>query len=230
MVFFVSTTLNEDRNGLRQSDLLRRNWYCHLRPQQSHLALVHFHNTLHVPALQSNLISVLTLTKSQGMKVLIQGDTMTFRNVKSGKMLFSARAIRDLPFLEGNVMVSHDNEKANLSRAPAISGELLHRRFCHASFDRLQQMIDGQMVRDLPKGLDKIAKPSELCNPCMKGKMTRLRFPKKATLEAKSPGDLIVTDLKGPIEPSKEGHRYWATYIDVASAYPMVYGLKKKSE
>lgn len=57
--------------------------------------------------------------------------------------------------------------------------------------------------------------PDPICEPCIAGKQ-RLA--------------LIHSDLKGPLPPTRNGYRYWITFIDDAGRFKVVLYLKKKSE
>ena len=72
-------------------------------------------------------------------------------------------------------------------------------------------------------------KPGD-CNTCILGKLTddRNRQPDK---RAKSPLELVHTDLSGPIEPvSRDGFKYSIAFTDDFSGAVAVYFLKSKSD
>ena len=197
------------------------------KPSQSNLPIVHFENVLHIPDLSNSLISVMTLTKRHGVGVIIQDDLMTFKRRTTGATLFTAKASKDLPYLQGKI-IQTSTETAFLTHKPTVTRELLHRRLCHPGDDRLDTLISKQLVKGLESLQNK--RSHTTCEPCIKGKLSRLPFPKQASTRAENVGELVHSDLKGPMEPSKEGFRYWVTYIDDKSRYPVVYGLKRKSE
>lgn len=118
-----------------------------------------------------------------------------------------------LYFLEGDIIRMSENCYTTLSD----DKDLWHKRLGHLS----------------RKGLNIMKLPSsdKPCEPCMIGKATRLPF--KTVIKAKSyrVGDLIHTDVGGPINiPTHEGFKYFMTVIDDYSHYTTVFLLRNKSE
>jgi hypothetical protein len=69
------------------------------------------------------------------------------------------------------------------------------------------------------------------CEGCSVGKATSGSPPARSDTIVALPGDLIVADLTGPINPiSISGYLYILSIIDVCSRYVTVYLLKTKSE
>lgn len=69
-----------------------------------------------------------------------------------------------------------------------------------------------------------------LCDVCVQGKFTQSRN-RKPDVRAKSPLELIHTDLAGPVDPkSRERYRYTLSFTDDHSSAVFVYFLKYKSE
>lgn len=84
-------------------------------------------------------------------------------------------------------------------------------------------IVEGITIKDC--GL------KEVCDTCMKGKMTRKPFPKSSESRSKSTLQLIHTDVCGPMQivtPSQ--NRYILTLIDDYSRYTTIYLLNRKSE
>lgn len=68
------------------------------------------------------------------------------------------------------------------------------------------------------------------CDVCVQGKFTQSRN-RKPDVRAKSPLELIHTDLAGPIDPKfREGYRYALSFTDDHSSAVFVYFLKHKSD
>lgn len=77
----------------------------------------------------------------------------------------------------------------------------------------------------------KLPVSNEVCEPCMKSKSTRLPFKQVMKPRSKSIGELIYTDIAGPITPlSLNGEKYFQTITDDYSHFVKVYLLKQKSE
>lgn len=70
----------------------------------------------------------------------------------------------------------------------------LHRRMGHRDPEAIRKMVSNGSVKDLEIIECGI---KEICDTCMKGKMTRLPFPKKSTSKSSAPLDLIHTDVCG---------------------------------
>lgn len=71
----------------------------------------------------------------------------------------------------------------------------------------------------------------EVCECCIKGKLSRNPIPKKAATRAASVLELVHTDLCGPVQnATPSGKRYFMTMIDDYSRFTEVYFLKHKSE
>ncbi len=75
----------------------------------------------------------------------------------------------------------------------------------------------------------------EKCEICLKGKMTRLPFPKKSQHESKKVLDLVHSDLCGPMQTqTPSGKRYMSSFIDDFSRFTvaryMCFKIKNMSE
>ena len=127
--------------------------------------LLEFHNVLHVPALRSNLLSVLYLTRQKEYKVIIQRDTMQF--YRHRQLLFTATVnSNNAAFLDGQIVPLSDFAgKVSTCNADET---LWHRRFCHLNKRDVQKVIQGDLVR----GVEVESKESmhPICEPCLAGK------------------------------------------------------------
>ena len=71
----------------------------------------------------------------------------------------------------------------------------------------------------------------KFCEPCVLGKSTKLKFPKKSEFRATRTLQLIHTDVCGPISPeSPGGSKYFLTFTDDYSRVTWVIPLKQKSQ
>jgi hypothetical protein len=106
------------------------------------LGPVQFSRVLHVPALRSNLLSILYLTKNHGWECIINATTLAFK-----------RAPTELAHL-------------SITAAP-LSQELWHRRcvhHSHATVKKMSSMVTGLVITCL-------AATDLICEPCLAGKM-----------------------------------------------------------
>jgi len=72
-------------------------------------------------------------------------------------------------------------------------------------------------------------KPDTVCEPCLAGKMRSNPFPSPPSRSTK-PLELVHSDLHGPLPvPTREGYRYWITFIEDATLYRSGMKLKRKS-
>ena len=68
------------------------------------------------------------------------------------------------------------------------------------------------------------------CEACQLGKIHKLHFP-VTEIKTKSAFELIHTDLWGPSPViSREGFRYYISFVDDFTRYTWIYPLKLKSE
>ena len=89
------------------------------------------------------------------------------------------------------------------------------------------------MRHEMVKGLelDSTAKADPICKPCLAGKLHRGPIPCSAEHRASTVLGLVHSDLHGPVPVrSRQGFRYWVTFIDDLSRFWVVIPLKKKSD
>lgn len=97
----------------------------------------------------------------------------------------------------------------------------LHRKMGHRGPKAVRKMIsnDGSI-----EGLEIVeCGIKEVCDVCMRGKMTRLPFPKKSSSESLATMNLIDTDVCGPMHTqTPSGKRYIVTLIDDYSGFTII--------
>jgi len=124
-----------------------------------------FSDVLHVPALNQNLLSVLTLTSKHAFRVVIESNTMEFIKDTLPRFYASVGADR-VALLSGRTVVH-----SGLSASSAQTGyELWHRRFGHISPARLKSLVELEMVTNL--SLPSVPSSAPICTSCMDGKQT----------------------------------------------------------
>ena len=64
---------------------------------------------------------------------------------------------------------------------------------------------------------------------CKLGKAKKGSYPKHSNFRASKPGELVHSDICGPIQPSR-GFKYFLVFIDDYSRYSQVFLLNQKSE
>lgn len=104
----------------------------------------------------------------------------------------------------------------------------LHRVFGHRDPDAIRKMASKQSIDGM-----KIVECGikEVCETCMKAKMTRIPFPKESISKSTAILDLIHTDVCGPMQTATPGgKRYIITIIDDYSRFTIIKLLAQKSE
>ncbi len=102
----------------------------------------------------------------------------------------------------------------------------LHKRFGHTGKESIEEMARKSIV----PGIDQESESSTIrCIPCAEGKQTRSSMKRILTEESTEVGDIIVTDLCGPmpVESWSKG-KYCITFIDAKSRYTAVSILRTK--
>lgn len=79
----------------------------------------------------------------------------------------------------------------------------------------------------VPSNNDKIA--VQQCTKCVQGKMHRLAFKSRKIHRATTPGQMIFSDVGSFETVSREGYKYFITFVDDCSKYIAVFPMKCKS-
>jgi hypothetical protein len=182
---------------------------------------------LHVPALRSNLLSVLYLTRFKHFFVTISLGCISFR--LDDVLLFTASVVgpsSNTAVLDGHVVPMQ--QFAGVASTCAMDATLWHRRLSHLNHADVKLLMDGNLVTGMK--FQSSSKPDPICEPCISGKQHR-HVNKVATSHATGLLDLTHTDLHGPLPvQSPEGYKYWVTFIDDKSRHFSLMLLKKKSD
>ena len=73
--------------------------------------------------------------------------------------------------------------------------------------------------------------PDPICEPCIAGKQHRSHVSRLASHHASGPLQLVHSDVHGPLPvQSRNGYKYWITFIDDYSRHWSVMALRKKSD
>lgn len=177
-------------------------------------------DVLVVPGLAVSLLSVPTAV-GRGFSVTF--DAAGVHIYKGGRVVMQGAYQGDI------CVVSVPGDKGGRSGTAhaAVTADVWHHRFAHAGADSLAR------VPQAVTGMD--AAPSQLrrqggvsCDPCMRGKMTRLPFPASTTRTTR-PLELIHTDVGGPMDVKTPGKdRYQVVVIDDFSRYRAVVPVETK--
>ena len=168
-------------------------------------------NVLYVPGLSSNLFSIREFTSN--------GKSVGFDSSKVYLITENEKLI--IGQMTENHYKLYDSHEAMLVDQLLCKHEL-HKRFAHRNLQDIKHMIS----LGLPA---KRCECSDICEDCLKGKMSRRPFVKAH--EVQEVLDVIVSDVHGPMPIESTGKkRYFITFIDVKSHYCEVQFIRQKSD
>ena len=175
---------------------------------------------LHVPTINSSLISVYYLLES-GYDVTFSSTDMCC------VVLFDGAEICSLP--TSNNLWNVRGHSTPHRAAYSVTADMWHLKYNHLNEGDLKLLHRKGLV----KGLD--IKPGgalfkQNCRGCAVGKQHREDL---VPLVDKAPTqklDLVHSDLVGPLSRSVNGHKYILTFIDDCSRMSWIYVLKSKNE
>lgn len=182
----------------------------HTRNGPSH---VEFSEVLWIPDLKDNLISVAKLVERGKCDVVFDRNYCTLRAGRSEDMRLGVK--------RGDAWV------LNLERCYAATTESelciheWHKRLAHRNLSDIR-LMEGLKIN--------ACEHSDDCESCLKGKMSRKPFPKKA-LPTKEVLDCVVSDVCGPLQVESLGKkRYFLSFVDIHSRFCKLYFIREKSE
>jgi transposase InsO family protein len=187
-----------------------------------------------------NLISIRQLAKN-GLRTLFYDDVAEISD-KNGRVKVEAKIREELYKVQGYatndeeacmgrvVDENREGEITLITRVQNSTGtlNLWHRRLGHLNEDDVLRMYKKGMVEGMQIIPQSIQKKS-ICEACLKGKQTREPIPKETDTRATEILHRIHSDLCDAGE-SREGYRYYVTFIDDYSRYTEVIPLKRKDE
>lgn len=183
-------------------------------------------NTLYVPGITRNLISVSKLAK-EGFTLTFRYDDViiSFESQIVGHGCLDGNLYRlrlDNHFMESLTSFNINENLSKRKREVETSSMLWHKRLGHISRDRMLRLVKDEVLPNLDfSDFDK-------CVKCMKGKMTKGN--KKGSTRSSGLLELIHTDICGPFPAGITGHTSFITFIDDHSRYMYLYLIKEKSE
>ncbi|CAN1176981.1 Retrovirus-related Pol polyprotein from transposon TNT 1-94 [Linum perenne] len=216
-------------------------------------------NTLHVPSLVPNLVSVGQLTddgyvvsfSSSGCYVQ---DQRTRRPIKLGSKVERSFFLESFPSRGREAMASKKNKLLFLNNQSYLDDSinnsatldsdshcfstqlssvnkwnLWHSRLGHPHSARLKFMIQHHVL-PVRLNLRDIDDSTHYCTHCIEAKSSKQSFSSSETVIAHA-FDLIHTDLWGPSPvPSRLGYKYFVLFVDLATRFTWIYWLRAKSE
>ena len=197
-------------------------------------ATIKLKNVLHVPKLNTNLVSVIALVEEgarvileeTGAIIILNGGTAvkcpTNRKKKQWELHGEALITRYEDVLEGVDDNLQDNEEQATQKDKVSL--LWHERFGHPGRDKTAKIQQHYMGNDT-----KILHESADCDNCSQAKQTRARMGKSTTEPATAPLELVHIDLMTDLRGHPNYH-YALVILDDASSYLHVEPLGQKSE
>lgn len=183
--------------------------------------------TLYVPTLTTNLLSVAKITQN--------GGTVTFTGKKAtvtlnNKTLMTAEKENNLYYVK--TQIKHGctvTPETNMVTIQENSIGDWHRKLGHMNGKDLYLALKNETLIGLNFKKDEVLSD---CEACIQAKMTQVPSPNPRTTPRTTQRlEIVHSDVCGPIKtPSLGGNRYFVTFIDEHSRYGRVYFLKHKTE
>ena len=150
-------------------------------------------DTLYVPSLRRNLISVSSLV-NKSYSITFGTEVVIKRN---GAFICSGKVINGLYLLTPTMYEIHDteiNNRPSLKRKSPSSNptKLWHLRLGHINLNRIDRLVKDGILPSL------VVEPMPVCESCLEGKMTKRPFSSKGS-RARDLLELVYTDMYGPI-------------------------------
>ncbi|CAK9827482.1 Retrovirus-related Pol polyprotein from transposon TNT 1-94 [Anthophora retusa] len=181
---------------------------------------VKLQETLLVPGLRSNLLSVSKIT-DYGLEVTFRRNEAVVSNPMTGAKIMTAERDKNLYFIKENT------EEVATAQESMSTLQKWHYKFGHLNERDLRDLVRHEKVYGVKCKNDE---KFPTCEICIKGKQSQMPFPTSNSVSTELL-DLIHTDICGPMRcESLGGSKYFATFIDNKSKWCEVYFLKERSE
>lgn len=171
-------------------------------------------NVLYIPNLHTNLLSIQKITQ--------RGFSIVFTSTEC-LLKFNAEIYLIGKVENGLYRLNQPRHNCAAATENAVCVHDWHARMAHRHLGDVRRM--GNVGINI-----KSCNCDNTCEPCIRGKMSRLSFPKIA--EPKTHRlECIVSDLCGPMQTESSGRsKYFITFTDLFSGYTEVAFMQKKSD
>jgi len=181
-------------------------------------------DTLHVPELRTNLMSVAKIT-DRGFKVIFDNQKAEIVDSNNQTKVI-ARRERNLYFVHGKP----GGNKGGVETLNQVSEgplRIWHNRLGHLNLHDLREAIEKGAI----SGIKQADLKGEMnCEICIQGKIARPPFPRESKRATKLL-DIIHTDVCGPMRILSNGEaKYFVTFIDDCTRWCEVRFMKSKNE
>ena len=133
----------------------------------------------------------------------------------------------------GHARETEFRSKLGVNYACAATWDLWHERFGHGSKKRLKFLFDNGSVEGMAVDGQKFKHDGKCtCPTCLSVNNAKLHIGdvRKFADSVTRKGELLLTDICGPLPTSVEGYRYVISFTDVYSRFSACYFLRKKSD
>lgn len=177
---------------------------------------VTFEDVLYVPSLEENLISVKKIV-SHGMEVKFNKNGCFVKYNDSNEQICIGKCFSELWKLNTIEKCFRSNVKTEYCIHD------WHKKLAHRNLEDIK-LMNGNGITI------KSCNHSDVCEACIKGKMFRKTFPKKAKPTSEVM-ECVVSDVCGPIQCESIGKKkYFVSFIDIHSRHCTLYFIREKSE
>lgn len=187
-------------------------------------------DTLYVPSLSTNLLSVSKMTNA-GCSVVFSKNKAVVNSPKIGTTIVAEKESDGLYYVRPSKIKQSNNLTTETSQIKTAdtSIENWHKKLGHMNVRDMKQALKNGSLIGLSFNANE-ALPE--CETCIKAKMHRVPAPSVTTTQRTSERLQIVhSDVCGPISTPTLGlNRYFVTFIDDCSKYCKVYLIKNKNE
>ncbi|RVW62498.1 Retrovirus-related Pol polyprotein from transposon RE2 [Vitis vinifera] len=159
------------------------------------------HSVFYAPEYPFNLISISKITRTLNCSITFFDKSVILQDQSTGQTIDIGRESQGLYHL-----TSPSSPAACISTDAPL---LIHNRLGHPILSKFQKMVPRFSTLS-----------SFTCESCQLGKHTHVSFPKRLNNRAKSPFELVHTDVWGPCRTASTlGFQYFVTFIDDYSRY-----------
>ncbi|KAK9144324.1 hypothetical protein Sjap_004227 [Stephania japonica] len=181
-----------------------------------------FHNTLCVPSIRKNLLSVSQLTRDNNVLIEFRRNTCLVKDIPTNEVLLHGSLHNGLYRLVGPPVHSPGTPSAFLASNKGLSS-LWHSRLGHPAHRVLCQILNNHLR--LP-----VNSVHNFCSHCPLGKIHALPFAISHHISS-NVLDLIHTDVWGPSPvTSIGGFNYYIHFMDDCTRFTWLYPLRLKSD
>ena len=179
-------------------------------------------DVLFIPELESNLLSVRKII-NKGLKVEFKKDRC---EIKDGEKILAIGLANDNSLYK--LQTVNIKEENALFCKENNSLDLWHRRCGHRNIKDIKDIEKFKLARGIQI---KNKEHSDVCEICLKGKMSKNPVPHKSKNEIKNVFEVICSDIMGPFDTPTIGQkRYVLTFIDMFSGYTHIFLLETKDK